>query len=305
MGPIHGHLDRSQEKDEGQIADDILDWLGTVDAAGFSDEDADRLEQMLAQLKAADPAQDTLDTQESLKQFRLEYAPLFERTETVPAPQAADAAGEGMGLGAEDSARDHRHPRLLRFPAKTAGIIAAVLICGSVFAQACGVDIWGTIARLTSETFRFEKIETPYAEVTVYPIAEGETAYYDSLQAAEEAFGITDPLAPAWVPERFGEPEVYAEYKASGVYIYADYAEGEDFLTIRFNESARAAQRTVEKDSTPDSSYIRGGVTHHIVADGDFVKITWSNGTFECRITGSIIEEEAREIVDSIYKERD
>lgn len=76
-------------------------------------------------------------------------------------------------------------------------------------------------------------------------------------------------------------------------------------LRIRFNESSRATQRTVEKDSALDVSYVRTGIDHHIVVDQSFVKVAWSNGTFECHVTGSITEEEAREIIDSIYEERD
>lgn len=76
-------------------------------------------------------------------------------------------------------------------------------------------------------------------------------------------------------------------------------------MRIRFNESSRATQRTVEKDSALDVSYVRTGIDHHIVVDQSFAKVAWSNGTFECHMTGNITEEEAREIIDSIYEERD
>lgn len=232
--------------------------------------------------------------------------------EKAPLPFEADpqealsAFHEKHGLlETETSAPRRRRPRSPRFPIKAAALFAAVLLCGSMIAQACGVNIWGMIARLTSETFRLEEAETPYAEVTVYPIAQGESATYDSLQNAVSAFGITDPLVPLWVPERFGSPEVYVEHKASGIYIYADYETEEDSLSIRFNESSRATQRTVEKNSSPDVSHICRGIDHHIVVDQSLVKVIWSNGIFECRISGSITVDEAREIIDSIYKECD
>ena len=208
-------------------------------------------------------------------------------------------------LETETSAPRRRRPRSPRFPIKAAALFAAVLLCGSMLAQACGVNIWGMIARLTSETFRLEEAETPYAEVTVYPIAQGESASYDSLQDAVSAFGITDPLVPSWVPERFGSPEVYVENKASGICIYADYETGEEYLCIRLNESSRATQRTVEKDSSPDVSHIRRGIDHHIIVDQSLLKVTWNNGVFECHMSGGITVKEAREIIDSIYKGRD
>lgn len=229
--------------------------------------------------------------------------------EKAPLPFEADpqealsAFHEKHGLlETETSAPRRRRPRSPRFPIKAAALFAAVLVCGSMIAQAYGINIWGTIARVTSETFRMEKAEVPYAEVTTHPIAQGESAEYGSLLEAVEAFGITAPIAPTWIPERFGTPKVYAEYKASGVYIYADYETTTDILKIRFNESARATQRTVEKDSVADSSYFRNNTNHYIVVDQSLAKVTWNNGVFECRISGNITMEEARGIIDSIYE---
>lgn len=232
--------------------------------------------------------------------------------EKAPLPFEADpqealsAFHEKHGLlETETSAPRRRRPRSPRFPIKAAALFAAVLVCGSMIAQAYGINIWGTIARVTSETFRMEKMEVPYAEVTTYPIAQGESAEYDSLLEAVEAFGITAPIAPTWIPERFGTPGAHAIYEASGICIYMDYEAEKDFLIIRFTESSRATQQIVEKDSAPDSSYFRNNVNHHIVVDQSLAKITWSNGVFECRISGSITAEEARKIIDSIYEECD
>lgn len=220
--------------------------------------------------------------------------------------EALSAFHEKHGLlETETSAPRRRRPRSPRFPLKAAASFAAVLLCGSMLAQAYGINIWGTIARVTSETFRMEKAEVPYAEVTTHPIAQGESAEYDSLLEAVEAFGITAPIAPTWIPERFGTSAIYATRETSGVCIYADYETEDSFLSIRFNESSRATQRTVEKDSAPDTSYFRNEINHHIVIDQSLAKITWSNGVFECRISGNITAEEARKIIDSIYEECD
>lgn len=220
--------------------------------------------------------------------------------------EALSAFHEKHGLlETETSAPRRRRPRSPRFPIKAAALFAAVLVCGSMIAQAYGINIWGTIARVTSETFRMEKMEVPYAEVTTYPIAQGESAEYDSLLEAVEAFGITAPIAPTWIPERFGTPEVYATYKTSGVCINADYKTETDILKIRFNESSRATQRIVEKDSVTDTTYFRNNINHYIVVDQSLAKITWNSGVFECHMSGSITEEEARKIIDSIYEERD
>lgn len=232
-----------------------------------------------------------------------EKAPLpFE----VDPQEALSAFHEKHGLlETETSASRRKRPRSLRFPIKIAASFAAVLFCGSVLAQAYGINIWGTIARVTTETFQMEKVEIPYAEVTIHPFAQGESVEYDSLLEAVEAFGITAPIAPTWIPERFGIPKVYATYESGGVCIFADYETEDNSLGIRFNESSRATQRIIEKDSAPDSSYFRDNINHHIVVDRSLVKVTWNNGVFECRISGSITEKEARKLIDSIYEECD
>lgn len=220
--------------------------------------------------------------------------------------EALSAFHERHGLlETETSAPRRRRRRSPRFPIKAVASFAAVLICGSMLAQACGINIWGMVARVTSETFRMERAEVPYAEVGVYPIAQGESAEYDSLSEAVNAFGITAPIAPTWIPERFGTPKVYATCESSGVCIYADYETEDIFLSIRFKESSRANQQIVEKDATSNFSYFRDEINHHIVIDQSFTKIIWYNSIFECRISGSITEEEARKIIDSIYKECD
>lgn len=278
MGQIYQHL---RNKDINELTDELA--VLTADAANGKG-DLELINAYLNVLDEKDPLPFEIDPEESLADFHEKHGLLLEQATSAPR---------------------RRRPRSPRLLTKVAAAFAAVLVCGSMLTQACGVNIWGMIARLTSETFRLEEAETPYAEVTVYPIAQGESATYDSLQDAVSAFGITDPLAPSWVPERFGSPEVYVEHKASGIYIYADYETEEDSLSIRFNESSRATQRTVEKDSSPDTSHIRRNITHYIVADKSLLKVTWNNGVFECHMSGSITDEEAREIIDSIYEERD
>lgn len=277
MAQIYQHL---RSKDSTELTDELAELTEEITSGSC---DLELLNAYLEVLDEKDPLPFEIDPEESLAAFHEKHGLLEE----------------------ELSSPRRKRPKSPRFPTKAAASIAAVLICGSVLAQACGVNIWGTIARFTSETFHMEKAEVPYAEITIHPIAEGDSAEYDSLQDAVSAFGITDPLAPTWVPERFGSPDVHVEYKSSGICIFADYETEKDSLSIRFNESSRSTQRMVEKDSSPDISHICRGIDHHIVVDQSLVKVSWSNGVFECHMSGTMTEKEAREIIDSIYKGRD
>lgn len=186
---------------------------------------------------------------------------------------------------------------------RIAAAIAVVCVMSSLVAEACGIDLLGAIARWTSEVFVFEQSETPYAEVGRYPIEIGETKEYDTLQDAVEALGITAPLVPSWVPERYTLLSVSVDHRAAGAAIYADYKSEDGRLNLRFSESARANQQIIEKDGTMEQIVVVKNIRHHILADQTETKISWINGDFECKASGDISEQEAKEIINSIYKE--
>ena len=122
------------------------------------------------------------------------------------------------GLLIKESREAHRrHSKTKRTASKIAAAIAIVCVTSSLVAEACGIDVFGTIARWTSEVFHFGQNETPYAEVGNYPIEIGETKEYDTVQDAVDALEITDPLTPTWVPERYGLSSVIVQRKMSGI----------------------------------------------------------------------------------------
>ena len=134
-----------------------------------------------------------------------------------------------------------------------------------------------------------------------YPIEIGETKEYDTVQAAVDALEITDPLMPNWVPERYESPNVSVHREASGISIHVTYESETNALKFQYREASRADQQLIEKDSAMEHSYLAGNILHYIIADKTETKILWANGNFECRASGDISEQEAREIIKSIY----
>lgn len=203
----------------------------------------------------------------------------------------------------ESRAAHQRHLKTMQKASRIAAAIAVVCVMSSLVAEACGIDLLGTIARWTSEVFVFEQNDIPYVEVERYPIEIGETKEYDTLQDAVEALGIAAPLVPSWVPERYILLSVSVDHRAAGAAIYADYKSEDGRLNFRFSESARANQQIIEKDGTMEQIVLVKNIRHHILADQTETKISWINGDFECRASGDISEQEAKEIINSIYKE--
>ena len=285
MEQIHSHLKYDSDEQTERLRDELADLLFQSDDESF---DNDRLEALLDALDQADPLPELPDTQESLHTFHEKYAPLF-----------ASAEAASANTTSSFSEKTHfRRPFLKFFPIAA----ALVLLFGSVSAQAFGFDLFGALARWTAEIFHIGSDEAPHAAITLRPLAEGESANYDSLQAAADAFGITEPIVPAWIPERFELMNVTASNREGKILIYGDYVSGEDFLQIGYNEIDINAN-TVEKDHPSVKSHSYGSIKHYLVSDLGRTKVVWQNGILESRIAGNVTEEEMIQIIDSVYKE--
>ena len=247
-----------------------------TEAAANGDVDLEIIDAYLNALDEKDPLPFEIDTEAALTDFHNKHGLLIK----------------------ESRATHRRHLKTKRTASKIAAAIAIVCVTSSLVAEACGIDVFGTIARWTSEVFHFGQNETPYAEVGNYPIEIGETKEYDTIQDAVDALEITDPLMPTWVPERYEPPNVSVHREASGVSIHVTYKSEDNSLKFQYRETSRADQQLIEKHS-----YLAGNTRHYIIADKTETKILWANGDFECRASGNISEQEAREIIKSIYVE--
>lgn len=271
----------------GDRKERLQDELAELLLRPEGDPDSGRLDELLAALDEVDPIpeDDLPDTEESLQRFRQRYAEFF------PAEGPAAEAS---------SPSEKRRPRRAAFRF-TAAAAVVVLLAGTLAAQALGADVFGAVARWSSEVFRFQSDEVPYATINANPLEEGETAYYDTLEEALEAFGITEKLAPTWVPERFELVEVAAANRASGIYIYADYKYDIEYFQIRYSDEVNSNFRNLEKEESYMSVYRSGQVNHYLTSDLGWQKALWQNGELECRMSGSVSEQEIRDIIDSIY----
>lgn len=280
---IYSHQSYSKE----QLQDELTNLMFQ---ATEEDLDTERLDALLDALNEVDPLPeaDGFDTGKSLERFHEKYEPVFSALET----KSAAASGSSP-------TKKHSNRALFKILP-----IAAVLILlfGSMTAQAFGLDIFGAIARWSSEIFHLSSSSIPYATIRTNPLDEGEEAYYDTLEDAVDAFGIAEAIVPKWIPDRFGLVQVTAINKSGGIFICADYASNDGFLQIRYNEADDANFSSLEQENGDVKAYFKGEITHYLMTDMDRQKAFWQNGELECRITGSISELEIMEMIDSIYK---
>lgn len=280
---VQSHL-RSTEEQKERLQDELAELLRQP-----SEEDAgsDRLDALLAALDEIDPVPEdgVLDTEESLKRFHERYAPLFSPVEE-PSAEASPAK---------------RHFRFTVF--KSAVVAAALVFVLGTVAQAFGLNVWGAVARWNADVFQFRNEEVPYATVRFHPLEEGETASYDTLEEAVDAFGITEPIAPAWLPERFEITNVDATRQANGIFICADYECDGGYFQIRYNEKDDLDLRSLEKEDGYMGVYTYGKINYYLISNIERWKAYWQNGELECRMSGSVSEREMKDIIDSIYKD--
>ena len=286
MEQIHSHLNYDNSEQTERLRDELADLLFQSDDESF---DNNRLEALLDALDQADPLPELPDTQESLHTFHEKYAPLF-----------ASAEAASANTTSSFSEKTHfRRPFLKFFPIAA----ALVLLLGSVSAQAFGFDLFGALARWTAEIFHIGSDEVPYAAITLRPLAEGESAQYDSLQEAADAFGITEPIVPTWIPERFELMNVTAANREEKIFICAEYVHEDEFLQIRYNE-IETNSNIVEKEDGSVKSHSFGNIQHYLFFDLGRTKAVWQNGSLDCCIAGNVSEQEMMDMIDSVYEEK-
>ena len=155
------------------------------------------------------------DTNASWKIFQEKYLPyagdgisLYEDESDAPADGQAEVSAEAAHSNAGLLRTQRRAGRRRLRAACAAAVFAALL---GIMAISTGHDLWTAVVQWTGKTFTLLAAPggTPAKELDM--TAPAEYGGYKDLQAALDAYGITEALAPAWLPERFAVEQVEAE----------------------------------------------------------------------------------------------
>ena len=96
---------------------------------------------------------------------------------------------------------------------------------------------------------------------------------------------MTGVILPEWTT-------VYASMRAE---------QGYDLMLHYDKQEGPVAAAAVPKDGNPPVIYEKSGIQHYIMTDYDIRKAVWMQGDIQCIISGSVTEEEMKQIIDSIY----
>lgn len=267
-----------------QLRDRLADLVFNATEDSF---DAHELEALLSALDEVAPIpEDALpDPRKSLEEFHRRHD-----------GADSDPAGPDFHSSTKKIPRKMTLRKLLPIAA-----IFVLIIC-LMTPMAYGRNIFQEIGRWTAEIFQLEDNTDNYAVIRNRPLTEGESKTYATPQEMLEDFGLTAKLVPAWVPERLGEPSVWAKNSTGLNCFYMDYETDDEFVSIYHMEKSPQHISTTEKDYQDAGSKKIDGIKHYVIIDENITKIIWESGQLECHITGDLPWEEMEQVLDSIYE---
>lgn len=183
-------------------------------------------------------------------------------------------------------------PRWVRSLTAAAAVLA-ILLAGSVTANAFGFNIWKAVVQWTQETFHFGEWGDSDPNNNLQ---------FDSLQKALEEGNTPAWLVPTYILDGFDLTEIKVEQTPLKKVYRAKYTgEGKEFI-IAVWDYLDGDPVFVEQSDGLVEEYEVSGVTYYIFTDVDLNKAKWINGSYECSISGNITIENLKMMIDSIEK---
>lgn len=183
--------------------------------------------------------------------------------------------------------KPHRRHRIKRKTMVLAAVITFVL-ASLLTVQAAGVDIFGAIARWTTELFSFGKTEETKGLVVDgrWPeIDLDANQRFTSLQEAFDFYGVTEVVAPRWVPDGFDHEEISITPNGVWLAFLAEYSDeaGHAFV-LNYNSYASTPLSYYEKSGSLLECFEANGNKYDIFKNIDNYIIAWITPHFECCI---------------------
>ena len=180
--------------------------------------------------------------------------------------------------------------------------VAAVLVlvfCSSLTAQAFGFDIFEVIVRWTKETFHFASAGQPDQGNEPSPETEHP---YASLREALSKYKIETKLIPSWIPSGYSESDVKTQETPKKRLFIANYVRGDDSMRIRIADYLDDVPLEIEQSGSLIEVFTTNSISYYIFDNNGILQAAWTNGNFECYISGPLSVEEMKEIIESIEK---
>ncbi|WP_033165317.1 DUF4367 domain-containing protein [Clostridium sp. KNHs205] len=281
-----------------------LENILQADAQLLSEEDSDTeailyIMEVIAKREKEHPTGRFTDIHSAWTSFEHNYLPYIENDKSIY--EFEDSDMDATQKPYKDFFHLQRKHRMIRF-ASCAAIFVVILLTGNMTAKAFGIDLFGTVAKWTKDTFSFSS-SVPH-ENTSDVEDFNEAVKNDNLQQILDQYGITSDLVPTWLPDGylFKNSDVY-ETPASTTF-HAIYYREEDEISVTITSLSKPVRSIYEKDDNEVTVYSVNDIEHYIMTNLEITNVVWTSGTYEGSISGKFTLEEAKKIVDSIYKKK-
>ena len=169
--------------------------------------------------------------------------------------------------------------------------VICVLLTSLLTVQAAGIDVFGAIARWTTDLFSFGKTEERRGLVVdgKWPeIDEEQNLQFASLQDALDFYGVTEVEVPQWIPPEFTQEAIAVEQNGVWLAFFAEYVNsGNGVFIISYSSCATVPPTYYEKTDNLLETFNAGGNTYRILQNVDNYVVVWLTPHFECCISMS------------------
>lgn len=240
-------------------------------------------------------ARDAVDVEAAWERLEKELIPFHENGGSYPGEEVEDEPEERAPKEGKRATRKFR-PVLQRV-----GLIAAticIFFTGMLSVQAAGIDVFGTLARWTNETFHFE------TQVAQEPNSAETMDELDRFKSVLNAYSLDPGLAPSWLPDGYtmSNVEVYQDNTMLQVFSSCKNAEDGYFgiQILRYEDAKRLSRHTFEKSPEKVETVLSHGKQFYILTNEDTLTATWSDGNVLMSIAGNLPREDLVQIIKSI-----
>ncbi len=218
------------------------------------------------------------NSQESLQEFREKYA---------------------ITLDSDRKAR-RVHP-VRRKILRTALAACLCVVMMFAVAQAYGVNLIAQFLEWREETFVLHASNSG-GQMTLEQAPEGE---YVSMAAALADYGITEPVAPTWIPEGFAIKYARVKELYYAANFNARYEAGDRVIALKVYRGPDGDESDVHAELSDPSAekYEAGGITFLISKNNAQYRAAWLTGDCTCNLSGDLTERQLKKMLDSISAE--
>lgn len=271
---------QNQGQQNGKTREELVDDLADCLAQLRDDSDIEKINRILEEIEQLDPATEEFDVEESLAEFHKKYRYFFSAEPPV------------------EKVQKPKRGKPLYYFARTAAIIAILLVICIGVAQAAGFNILNIFPWWNGEQFHFvrEEDDTPAVRDSFSELE------FESLQAALTKYGIQVPLAPTQLPDGAELQSLIVKDAEGQLMFSAKYQLPDGELFIAIEQSTGIPFSDVETDKDGIEVYTVNGIEHSIMNDMGMQEAVWHNGAWEGTITGDVSRKEITAMIDSIYQ---